>query len=74
MFSHVRLFETHESQHSQASLSIINSQSSLRLTSIESVMPSSHLILWGPLRLLSSIFPSIRNQCVRADSVSYRTL
>ena len=37
-----------------------NSQSSLRLTSIESVMPSSHLILCRPLLLLPSIFPSIR--------------
>ena len=44
----------------QASLSITNSQSSLRLTSIESVMPSSHLILCHPLLLLPSIFPSIR--------------
>ena len=44
----------------QASLSITNSQSSLRLTSIESVMPSNHLILCRPLLLLPSIFPSIR--------------
>ena len=44
----------------QASLSITNSQSSLRLTSIESVMPSSHLILCRPLLLLPSIFPSIK--------------
>ena len=44
----------------QASLSITNSQSSLRLTSIESVMPSSHLILCRPLLLLSPIPPSIR--------------
>ena len=43
----------------QASLSITNSQSSLRLTSIESVMPSSHLILCRPL-LLPPIPPSIR--------------
>ena len=43
----------------QASLSITNSRSSLRLTSIKSVMPSSHLILCHPLLLLSSIFPSI---------------
>ena len=43
----------------QASLSITNSRSSLRLTSIESVMPSSHLILCHPL-LPPSIFPSIR--------------
>ena len=44
----------------QASLSITNSRSSLRLTSIESVMPSSRLILCRPLLLLPSIFPSIR--------------
>ena len=44
----------------QASLSITNSQSSLRLTSIKSVMPSSHLILCHPLLLPPSIFPSIR--------------
>ena len=44
----------------QASLSITNTWSSLRLTSIESVMPSSHLILCRPLLLLPSIFPSIR--------------
>ena len=42
------------------SLSITNSQSSLRLPSIESVMPSSHLILWCPLLLLPPIPPSIR--------------
>ena len=44
----------------QSSLSITNSQSLLRLMSIESVMPSSHLILCHPLLLLPSIFPSIR--------------
>ena len=44
----------------QASLSIINFQSWLKLLSIESVMPSNHLILCHPLFLLSSIFPSIR--------------
>ena len=44
----------------QASLSIINSQSSLKLTSIESVMPSSHLILCRPLLLLPPIPPSVR--------------
>ena len=44
----------------QASLSITNSRSSLRLTSIESVMPSSHLILSSPLLLLPPIPPSIR--------------
>ena len=44
----------------QASLSITNSQSSLKLMSIESVMPSSHLTLCRPLFLLPSVFPSIR--------------
>ena len=44
----------------QASLSITNSRSSLRLTSIESVMPSSHLILCRPLLLLPPIPPSVR--------------
>ena len=44
----------------QASLSITNSQSLLKLMSIESVMPSNRLILWHPLLLPSSVFPSIR--------------
>ena len=44
----------------QASLCIINSWSLLKLTSIQSVMPSNHLILCCPLLLLPSIFPSIR--------------
>ena len=44
----------------QASLSITNSWSLLKLMTIESVMPSNHLILWHPLLLLPSIFPSIR--------------
>ena len=50
----------HESQHARPPLSITNSQSSLRLTSIESVMPSSHLILCRPLLLLPPIPPTIR--------------
>ena len=58
--SHVQLFVTLWTAGRQASLSITISWSSLRLTSIESVMPSSHLILCHPLFLLSSIFPSIR--------------
>ena len=57
--SHVRLFATPWIAARQASLSITNSQSSLRLTSIESVMPSSHLILCPPLLLLPPIPPSI---------------
>ena len=52
--------QPHESQHSQASLSITNSQSLLRLMSNESVMPSNCLILCHSLLLPSSIFPSIR--------------
>ena len=58
--SHVQLFETPWTAAHQASLSITNSQSSLRLTSIESVMPSSHLILCRLLLLLSPIPPSIK--------------
>ena len=58
--SHVRLFATPWIAAHQASLSITNSQSSLRLPSIESVMPSSHLILCRPLLLLPPIPPSIR--------------
>ena len=56
----VRLFATPWITARQASLSITNSQSSLRLTPIESVMPSSHLILCRPLLLLPPIPPSIR--------------
>ena len=56
----VRLFVTPWIAARQASLSITNSWSSLRLTSIESVMPSSHLILWSLLLLLPPIPPSIR--------------
>ena len=59
--SRVRLFVTPWIAARQASLSITNSQSSLKLTSIESVMPSSHLILCRPLLLLSPIPPSIRD-------------
>ena len=56
----VRLFVTPWIAALQASLSITNSQSSLRLTSIQSVMPSSHLILCRPLLFLPPIPPSIR--------------
>ena len=56
----VRLFATPGIAAHQASLSITNSQSSLRLTSIESVMPSSHLILCRSLLLQPPIPPSIR--------------
>ena len=56
----VRLFATPRITARQASLSITNSRSSLRLTSIGSVMPSSHLILSRPLLLLPPIPPSIK--------------
>ena len=58
--SHVRLFATPWTAARQASMSIANSQSLLKLMSIESVIPSNHLILCHPLLLLPSIFPSIR--------------
>ena len=58
--SHVQLFATPWIAARQASLSITKSRSSLRLTSIESVMPSSHFILCHPLLLLPPIPPSIR--------------
>ena len=58
--SHVQLFATPWTAARQASLSITNSQSLLKLISIESVMPSNHLTLYCPLLLLPSIFPSIR--------------
>jgi len=58
--SHVRLFATPWIAARQASLAITNSRSSLRLTSIESVIRSSHLILCHPLLLLPPIPPSIR--------------
>ena len=60
LLSRVRLFVTPWITACQASLSITNSWSSPRLTSIESVMPSSHLILCRPLLLLPPISPSIR--------------
>ena len=59
MFSHVRLFRTPWIAARQASLTITNSRSLSKPTSIELVMPSNHLILCHPL-LLPSIFPSIR--------------
>ena len=58
--SHVQLFATPWIKARQASLSITNSWSSLKLMSIEWVMPSSHLILYRPLLLLLPIPPSIR--------------
>ena len=59
-FSHVHLFATPWTAAHQASLFIANTQSLLKFMSIESVMPSNHLILRRPLLLPPSIFPSIR--------------
>ena len=58
--SRVLLFATPRITARQASLSITNSQTLLKLMSIESVIPSNHLILCHPLLLLPSVFPSIR--------------
>ena len=60
LLSHVRLFAIPWTAARQASLSITNSWSPPKPVSIESVMPSNHLILCCPLLLLPSIFPSIR--------------
>ena len=59
LLSHVQLSATPQTVACQASLSITNSLSLLKLMSIESVMPSNHRILCHPLLLLPSIFPSI---------------
>ena len=58
--SHVLLFVTPWTAACQASLSITNSQSLLKLMSIESVMPSNHLVLCCPFLFLPSFFPGIR--------------
>ena len=60
LLSHVGLFATPRTGTCQVSLSIVNSQSLLKLMSIELVMPSNHLILCPPCLLLPSTFPSIR--------------
>ena len=60
LLSHVQLFATTWTTARQSSLSITNCQSLPKTMSIESVMPSNHLILCCPLLLLPSIFPSIR--------------
>ena len=60
LLSRVQLFVTPWTAAHQASLSITNCQSLLKLMSIESVMPSNHLLLCHPLLLLPLIFPSIR--------------
>ena len=60
LLSRVWLFEIPWTAAHQSSLSVINSQSLLKLMSIELVMPSNYLVLCCPLLLLPSIFPSIR--------------
>ena len=60
LLSHVRLFATPWTSAWQASLSITNSWSLVKLMSIQSLMPSNHLILCHPLLFLPSVFPSIR--------------
>ena len=60
LLSHVRLFATPRTAAHQASLSITNFWSLLKLMSIESVTSSNHLILCRPLLLLPSVFPSLR--------------
>ena len=60
LLSSVQLFATPRTAAHQASLSITNTRSLLKLMFIESVMPSNHLILCHPLLLLPSILPSIR--------------
>ena len=60
LLSHVQLFATPWTAACQASLSITNSWSVFKPMSFESMMPSNHLILYCPLLLLPSIFPSIR--------------
>ena len=65
--SHVQFFATPLSAARQASLSLTISQSFLKFIFIASVMPPSHLILWGPRLLLPSIFPSIRDFSNESD-------
>ena len=72
--SRVRLFGTPWIAARQASLSITNSRSSLRLTSIESVMPSRHLILCHPLLLLPPIRPSHKSSWVLILGVGYQLI
>ena len=78
--SHVQLFVAPWTAECQASLSITNSQSLLKLMSIESVMPSNHLVLCCSLLLLPSIFPSTQvfaNElavCIRRPKMTIGTL
>ena len=67
LLSRVQIFVTPWNAACQASLSITNSQSLPKLMSIESVMPSNHLILCHPLLLLPSIFPRIRGFSNESD-------
>ena len=60
LLRHVQFFETPWIPARQASLSITNSQSLLKLMSVTSVMPSKHIILCGPLVLPPSIFPRLK--------------
>ena len=60
LLNHIQLFVTPWTAARQASQSVTNSQSLLKLMSIESVMPPNHLIFHRPLFLLPLIFPSIR--------------
>ena len=74
--SHVQLFATPWTAPCQASLSFTNSRSSFKLMSVESMIPSNHLVLCCPLLLLPSIFSSIRvfsnesTLCIRWASAS----
>ena len=77
LLSHVQLFATPWTAARQASLSITNSWSLLKLMSIELVMPSNHLTLCHPLLLLPSIFPRIRvfsnesARCISGQSIGF---
>ena len=77
LLSHVQLFATPWNAARQASLSITNSLSLLKVMSIKSVMPSNHLILCRPLLFLPSIFPSIRvfsNESAAATAAAAKSL
>ena len=75
LLSRVRLFATPWTAARQASLSITNSRRLLKLMSVESVMPSNHLILCHPLLLLPSIFPtsgSFQMRCSRTPQKKFQ--
>ena len=67
--SHVQLFATSWTAARQASLSFTISQNLLKLMSIKLMMPSNHLVLCHPLRLLPSILPSIRDFSSEKDTL-----